>query len=92
MKKWITDKSKPLMRWKLAIPLRSTKSLKEGKAKIMGMDVGRLLDNVMEEYESLLLLTSLFPSEIRSKIIIREKKRKSEYVCVSYVRERNAVK
>lgn len=60
MKKWITDESKPLMRWKLAIPLRNTKSLKEGKAKIMGTDVGRLLDNVMEEYESLLLLASFF--------------------------------
>ena len=43
-----------------AIALRSTKTLKEEKSKIMDRHVDRLLDNVMKDRESLLLLASVF--------------------------------
>lgn len=47
-------------RWMSAIALRSTKTLKEEKSKIMDRHVDRLLDNVMKDRESLLLLASVF--------------------------------
>lgn len=38
----------------------SSTTLKVRKAKIIGTDISRLLDNIMEEHESSLLIASIF--------------------------------